>query len=51
MIALVGTLEVQNGSKRDNPRRIDVIMRDVIVAFDVVEIDGRRNARLLIKVA
>ena len=29
---------------------IDVIVRDVIVPFDMVELDGLRNARLLIKV-
>ena len=45
------TLKLQDWSKRNNPRRIDVIVGDVIVAFDVVEIDSLRNSRLLIKVA
>ena len=50
MFAPVRTLKLQDWSKRNNPRRIDVIVRDVIVAFDVVEIDGLRNDRLLIEV-
>jgi hypothetical protein len=42
--------EILIGPKRHNARGINVIMCDVIVAFDVIEIHGVGNSLLLIEV-
>src|SRR5436190_9614512 len=42
--------EVQRRTDRNNSRGIDVIVRDVVVALDVVEVYGLRDAGLLIKI-
>lgn len=43
--------EVDLGTNRYNPRRIDFLMRHVVVPLDVIEVHRRRDAGLLIKVA
>ena len=42
--------KVDDGSDRHDAGRVDGIVRHVVVAFDVIEIHRRRDARLLIKV-
>ena len=35
----------------DDPRRIDVVVRDVVMSLDVVEIDGLGDTVLLVEIA
>jgi hypothetical protein len=42
--------QIQRRTDRHNPSRIDVIVRVVIVALDVVEVHRRRDPRLLVEV-
>jgi hypothetical protein len=44
MFAPVRTLKLQDRAKGNNARRIDVIVRNIIMTFDVIEIDDLRNA-------
>ena len=43
--------KVEERLKWNNPSRVDVVVSDVIVPFDLIEVDGLRNTRLLVKVA
>ena len=45
----MGSEEVLVRTKWHNARRINIIMRDVIVAFDVIEIDSVGNSFMLIQ--
>ena len=47
----MGRIQILLGSNRHNPGRIDVIVGVVVVPFDVVEVDGLSNPRLLIKIS
>jgi len=44
-------IEIERRSNRDNAIRIDLMMGQIIMAFDVVEVDRFGDARLLVKVA
>jgi hypothetical protein len=46
-----GLREVQHRTDGNNSRGIDVVVRDVVMAFDVVEVHGFGGARLLIQKA
>ena len=39
------------GAKGDDSSRIDVVVGDVVVAFDVVKVHGLSDARLLVEIA
>jgi len=47
----LGRIQILLWSNRDNPGRIDVIVRVVVMPFDVVEVDGLGNPGLLIKIS
>ena len=38
-------------SDRDDPRRIDIVVRVIVVTLDVIEIDGLRDSGNLIEIA
>ena len=46
----MGPGQVKQGANRNDPCRIDVVVREVIVALDMVEIDRRGDSRLLVEV-
>src|SRR4051812_20825803 len=50
-LAPVRRPEVELRSLGDDPRRVDLRMRRVVVALDVVEVDRVGDARLLVEVA
>jgi hypothetical protein len=43
--------EMQDGAEGDDAGGVNLVVGDVVVTLDVVEIDGVRNSRLLVKVA
>jgi hypothetical protein len=47
----VRPVQVEQRTDRHNPRRIDVVVRDVIVPLDVIEVHRLRDAGLLVKIA
>jgi len=47
----VGCREIEFGTDGDDARRIDVVVRLIIMALNVIEVDGLGNALNLIEVA
>ena len=43
-------IKIQHGTQWHDARRIDLRVRDVIVPLDVIQIDGFRDAGLLIQI-
>jgi hypothetical protein len=50
-LSSVRRIQILLWSNRHNPGRIDVIVGVVVMPFDVVEVDGLGNPRLLIKIS
>jgi hypothetical protein len=49
-LSSVGRIEILLWSDWDDPGRVDIIVSVVVVPFDVIEIDGLSDSRLLVKV-
>jgi len=46
----VGEGEVESGADGDDARGVDIVVSDVVVALDVVEVDGVSDAGMLVKI-
>jgi len=51
VLAAMGAGKVKQGTDGDNASGVDVVVGNVVVAFNVVEVDGFGDARLLVKIA
>ena len=45
------TREVEEWAERDDARRVDVVVGEVVVALDVLDVHRRRDAGLLAEIA
>src|SRR5262249_2441870 len=48
---MMGPVQVEQRAERNDPGRIDLVVSYVVMTFDVVQIHGVGNARLLIEIA